>query len=328
VGGVTVSPARPARQAPRGARRRSPGPVPRRAATLRRVRRRLDAELVRRGLVPSRARAAELIAAGRVRVAGAPADKPARQVSADEPIVVDGEASRFASRGGDKLDAALARWSVHVADRRWLDAGASTGGFTDCLLQRGAAHVVAVDVGRGQLAWSLRSDPRVEVHDGVNVRHLDLERIGEPVDGAVADVSFISLATIAPALVRVVRPGGPVVALVKPQFEAGPGRVGSGGVVRDPEVHRVVLASVVTALAESGIDVVDLMASPLRGPAGNVEFLALARRRPEDGEPPSGAEGGAHGDLECGAPVDVRAPLAGDALAAAITDALAEAPPP
>jgi 23S rRNA (cytidine1920-2'-O)/16S rRNA (cytidine1409-2'-O)-methyltransferase len=271
------------------------------------VRRRLDAELVRRGLVPSRARAAELIAAGRVRVAGAPADKPARQVGADEPIVIEGEAARFASRGGEKLEAALSRWPIEVAGRRWLDAGASTGGFTDCLLQRGAAHVVAVDVGRGQLVWALQQDPRVDARDGVNVRHLVADDIGGPVDGAVADVSFISLATIAPALVRVVRPDGPVVALVKPQFEAGPSRVGSGGVVRDPEVHRDVLVTVVGALRAAGLDVVALMASPVRGPAGNVEFLAHACRRP-DGVLPGGLDGAA--------------------LADAVQGALAEAPPP
>jgi 23S rRNA (cytidine1920-2'-O)/16S rRNA (cytidine1409-2'-O)-methyltransferase len=281
-----------------------PAPPP---GTLRGVRRRLDAELVRRGLVPSRARAAELIAAGRVRVAGAPADKPARQVGPDEPIVVQGEAARFASRGGEKLDAALARWPLDVAGRRWLDAGASTGGFTDCLLQRGAAAVVAVDVGRGQLVWALREDPRVEVHEGVNVRHLTPEEVDGPVDGVVADLSFISLATVAPALGGLVAPGGPLVVLVKPQFEAGPERVGRGGVVRDPAVHAAVLGEVVAALTDRGLDVVALMASPVRGPAGNVEFLALLRRRP-DASPPTG--------------------LAGAALDDAIAAALAEAPPP
>jgi 23S rRNA (cytidine1920-2'-O)/16S rRNA (cytidine1409-2'-O)-methyltransferase len=237
------------------------------------MRRRLDVELVRRGLVASRGQAVEVLDAGRVLVAGAPATKPGRLVGPDEAIVVAGEPRRFVSRGGDKLEAALDRFGVEVVGQRALDAGASTGGFTDCLLQRGAREVVAVDVGHGQLAWSLRHDPRVVVLEGTNVRHLALE---EPVPLTVADLSFISLATVAPALRAATTADGTFVLLVKPQFEAGPERLARGGVVRDPAVHRSVLTEVVEALGRQGIVVRDLMASPLRGPAGNVEFLALA----------------------------------------------------
>jgi 23S rRNA (cytidine1920-2'-O)/16S rRNA (cytidine1409-2'-O)-methyltransferase len=237
------------------------------------MRRRLDVELVRRGLVASRGQAVEVVDAGRVLVAGAPATKAARLVGPDEAIVVSGGPRRYVSRGGDKLAAALDRFGLDVTGLRALDAGVSTGGFTDCLLQHGAAEVVAVDVGHGQLAWSLRHDPRVVVLEGTNVRHLALD---EPVPFTVADLSFISLTTVAPALRANTRPDGTFVLLVKPQFEAGPERLGRGGVVRDPAVRRAVLEEVVASLAPHGIVVRSLMASPLRGPAGNVEFLALA----------------------------------------------------
>jgi 23S rRNA (cytidine1920-2'-O)/16S rRNA (cytidine1409-2'-O)-methyltransferase len=236
------------------------------------LRRRLDAELVRRGLVPSRARAVEIIGAGRVTVSGASATTPARQVSPEEPVVVVGEAARFVSRGGEKLDAALDHWSIDVSGLRILDAGASTGGFTDCLLQRGAARVLALDVGHGQLAWSLRSDPRVEVIERTNVRLLEALPDG-PAEMAVADLSFISLVTVAPALARLTFPTARLVLLVKPQFEAGRARLGSGGVVRDPAVHRAVLDEVIGGLAGAGLFVRDVMRSPLHGADGNVEFL-------------------------------------------------------
>lgn len=237
------------------------------------VRRRLDAELVRRGLLGSRRQAVEAIAAGRVRVGGSPAQVPARLVGAGEPIQVTGAAPRFVSRGGEKLAAAIERFSVPVRERRALDAGASTGGFTDCLLQAGAAHVVAVDVGRGQLAWSLREDPRVTVLERTNVRALEPESVGGAVDLTVADLSFISLVTVAPALVRCTRPDGDLVLLVKPQFEAGRARVGKGGIVRNRDVHRAVLREVRDGLRDAGLFVTDVMASPLRGHDGNVEFL-------------------------------------------------------
>jgi 23S rRNA (cytidine1920-2'-O)/16S rRNA (cytidine1409-2'-O)-methyltransferase len=243
------------------------------------VRRRLDAELVRRGLLGSRRQAVEAIAAGRVRVGGSPARGASRLVGAGEPIQVTGERPRYVSRGGEKLAAALERFAVPVRARRALDAGASTGGFTDCLLQAGAAHVVAVDVGRGQLAWSLREDPRVTVLERTNVRALEPDDLGGVVDLTVADLSFISLLTVAPALARCTRPEGDFVLLVKPQFEAGRARVGKGGVVRDPEVHRAVLREVRDGLRAAGLFVVDVMASPLRGADGNVEFLVRCDTR-------------------------------------------------
>jgi len=242
------------------------------------MRRRLDAELVRRGLVTSRRVAVEVIAAGNVTVGGAPAASAARMVDGGEPIVVTGPPPRFVSRGGEKLDAALERFAVPVSGRRCLDAGASTGGFTDCLLQRGAAEVVAVDVGRGQLAWTLREDPRVRVLERTNLRHLELAEIGEPAELATADLSFISLVLVAPALVRLTAATADLVILVKPQFEAGRARVGRGGIVRDPLVHRDVLEQVVHGLGEAGVETVAVMESPLRGADGNREFLAHGRK--------------------------------------------------
>jgi 23S rRNA (cytidine1920-2'-O)/16S rRNA (cytidine1409-2'-O)-methyltransferase len=250
------------------------------------VRRRLDVELVRRGLVTSRTRAAEAVEEGRVTVGGAPTRSVARQVDEHEPIVLTGEPPRFVSRGGEKLDAALDRFAVEVEGLRALDAGASTGGFTDCLLQRGAAAVVAVDVGRGQLDWSLRQDARVMLLERPNLRTLALPAIGEPCALAVADLSFISLTLVAPALAELTTPDAHLVMLVKPQFEAGRARVSRGGVVRDPLVHREVLDDVTRGLADAGIGVVAAMPSPLRGAAGNVEFLFHARK----GEPTVTAE--------------------------------------
>ena len=229
---------------------------------------------MRRGLLGSRRQAVEAIAAGRVRVAGSPAPAATRLVAPDEPIQLAGDPPRFVSRGGEKLAAALDRFEIDAQGRRALDAGASTGGFTDCLLQAGAVHVDAVDVGRGQLAWSLRDDPRVTVRERVNVRHLHPDDLGGAVDLTVADLSFISLVTVAPALARCTAPDGDLVLLVKPQFEAGRGRIGKGGVVRDPAVHRAVLHEVRDGLRDAGLHVVDVMVSPLKGADGNVEFLA------------------------------------------------------
>ena len=247
---------------------------------------RLDRELVRRGLVPSREAATEAVADGRVLVSGAIADKPSRMVAASEPIEVASPGRRWASRGGGKLDPALDRLGVEVAGRRCLDAGASTGGFTDVLLERGAASVVAVDVGRGQLDARLRDDPRVEAHDGTNVRFLEAGAIGGPVDLTVADLSFISLRLALPALAAATAPGGDLVLLVKPQFEAGRGAVGKGGVVRDPEAWAGAARSVAAAAAELGLGVAGICPSPLPGPSGNVElFLHLRAGAPPLGEP-------------------------------------------
>jgi 23S rRNA (cytidine1920-2'-O)/16S rRNA (cytidine1409-2'-O)-methyltransferase len=242
------------------------------------VRRRLDVELVRRGLVESRTGAARLIGDGRVRVGGMPATTAARRVDAVTPITVVTDGPQYVSRGGVKLAGALDAFAVEVAGRVALDAGASTGGFTDCLLQRGAERVHAVDVGRGQLAWSLRQDPRVVVYERTNVRTIDAARLGEAVDLVVADLSFISLRTVAPALLACATDSAEFVLLVKPQFEAGPARVGRGGIVRDPEVHAAVLGEVTEGLAAAGLLVTAGVGSPIRGADGNREFLVRADR--------------------------------------------------
>jgi 23S rRNA (cytidine1920-2'-O)/16S rRNA (cytidine1409-2'-O)-methyltransferase len=234
---------------------------------------------VRRGLAPSRQQAQQDIADGRVTVAGAPATKPARQVDVDEPIVVLGPPPRFVGRGGEKLDAALQRFDVRVEGRRAYDLGASTGGFTDCLLQRGARRVYAVDVGYGQLAWKLREDPRVVSLERTNVRHLRAEQLDEPIDVATIDASFISLRLVLPAVSRLLPPGRTIVALVKPQFEVGRGKVGKGGVVRDPALHAAVLAELEAFATAEGLNVRARHPSPVLGPAGNREFfLVLATR--------------------------------------------------
>jgi len=243
--------------------------------------------LVERGLAESRAQAQRLIRAGLVRVAGQVADKPGTQVVVSAEVSLQAR-PRFVSRGGEKLEAALVRFGLDVAGVVAADVGASTGGFTDCLLQHGARRVYAIDVGYGQLAWRLRNDPRVVVMERTNARYV--ESLPEPVGLVTADVSFISLGLILPAAVRWFTPpcppprggggesppsreGGQVVALIKPQFEAGRREVGKGGVVRDPEVHRRVLERVLDVAAGLGLGLRGLMPSPLRGPAGNVEFL-------------------------------------------------------
>lgn len=212
-------------------------------------------------------------------VGGAPADKAARLVAPDEALAVLGPPPRFVGRGGEKLDAALDAFGLDVAGSRALDAGASTGGFTDALLQRGAAQVVAVDVGHGQLDARLRGDDRVVVRERTNVRHLDdPDEVGGAVDVVTADLSFISLRTVLPALLAVARPGADLVLLVKPQFEAGRQEVSRGkGVIADPEVWRRVLAEVHGALVSHGAVIMGAMASPLTGADGNVEFLLWAR---------------------------------------------------
>lgn len=245
------------------------------------VRSRLDAELVRRGLARSRDQAAALIQAGRVSVAGQTAAKPATQVSRDAPVLVatDSDEPDYASRGGHKLAGALAAFTgLAVAGRRCLDAGASTGGFTDVLLRAGAAHVVAVDVGYGQLAWNLRTDPRVTVLDRVNVRALEPAQVAPPPEVVVADLSFISLTLVLPALAAAAAPDADLVLMVKPQFEVGKGRVGNGGVVRDPEDRASAVRAVCAAAAGLGLGVCGITASPLPGPAGNVEYFVWLRR--------------------------------------------------
>jgi 23S rRNA (cytidine1920-2'-O)/16S rRNA (cytidine1409-2'-O)-methyltransferase len=243
------------------------------------VRRRLDAELVRRGLASSREEASALLAEGAVLVAGAPTSKADRMVGEDEPLVVHGPGRRFVSRGGEKLEAALERFALDVSGRRCLDAGASTGGFTDCLLQRGAASVHCVDVGYGQLHPRLRHDSRVVVAERTNVRHLRVGDLGGPFEVVVGDLSFISLRTVVPSLAgELAGQGADVVLLVKPQFEAGRAQASRGkGVIRDATVRRAALGDVASALVETGATIMGAMASPLLGPAGNAEYFLHAR---------------------------------------------------
>jgi 23S rRNA (cytidine1920-2'-O)/16S rRNA (cytidine1409-2'-O)-methyltransferase len=248
---------------------------------------RLDAELVRRGLARSREQAVALIDAGRVEVRGTAAHKAAAMVDPADPLrVLGGDATaEYASRGGHKLAGALAAFAslgLAVAGRRCLDAGASTGGFTDVLLRAGAASVVAVDVGYGQLAWALRTDPRVTVHDRTNVRALTPEQIGGPVELTVADLSFISLRLVLAALAACTGPEGDLVPMVKPQFEVGRGRVGTGGVVRDEQARVDAVLDVARYAAELGLGVAGVARSPLPGPSGNVEFFLWLRRGAPD----------------------------------------------
>jgi 23S rRNA (cytidine1920-2'-O)/16S rRNA (cytidine1409-2'-O)-methyltransferase len=248
------------------------------------MRQRLDEALVARGLAETRSRARALILARDVTVNGLVVDRAGANVRPGDALALV-EKARFASRGGEKLDHALDRFGIDVAGLVAADLGASTGGFTDCLLQRGAARVYAIDVGYGQLVERLRTDPRVVVMDRTNARNLDA--LPEPIGLAAIDVSFISLALVLPAVARILNPGGTCVPLIKPQFEAGRREVGKGGVVRDPATHRRVLLDVATAAQREGFGVRGLTASPLRGPAGNVEFLAdlmLGGQPATDGE--------------------------------------------
>ncbi len=244
---------------------------------------RLDAELVRRGLARSRDHASELIAARRVKVAGAFATKPATGVTTDVALVVleDPDRPDYVSRGGHKLAGALEAFmplGLQVADRRCLDAGASTGGFTDVLLRHDVAEVLAVDVGYGQLAWSLQQDPRVTVHDRMNIRELTLDQIGGAVDLVVGDLSFISLALVLDALIAVTNADGDLVLMVKPQFEVGKDKVGKGGVVRDLDLRAEAVETVARAAESRGWGAQAVTTSPLPGPSGNVEFFLWLRR--------------------------------------------------
>ncbi|MGC0364254.1 23S rRNA (cytidine1920-2'-O)/16S rRNA (cytidine1409-2'-O)-methyltransferase [Rhodococcus sp. 27YEA15] len=255
---------------------------------------RVDAELVRRGLARSRDHAQELISSGRVLISGAAATKPATAVEAGTPLrVVDVEQEvSWASRGAHKLIGALdefGRSGLSVQGRRCLDAGASTGGFTDVLLSRGAEEIVAVDVGYGQLVWRLQSDERVRVVDRTNVRSIDAEKIGGVVDLVVADLSFISLKLVLPAFVACTAPGADLVPMVKPQFEVGKDRVGSGGVVRDPELRVSAVLDVARAAAEVGLRTLGVVASPLPGPSGNVEYFLWLRKDSDGGQASDGA---------------------------------------
>jgi 23S rRNA (cytidine1920-2'-O)/16S rRNA (cytidine1409-2'-O)-methyltransferase len=240
---------------------------------------RLDAELVRRELARSREHAADLIESRSVLVGGIPATKPATQVDAETSITIAGDRDDFVSRGGHKLAGALDIFTdINVEGKRCLDAGASTGGFTDVLLRRGADCVVAADVGYGQLAWEIQQNPKVVILDRTNIRHLTGELVGDPIDLVVADLSFISLTLVLPALAAVSKPEADYVLMVKPQFEVGRERLGAGGVVRDPALRKAAVMEVAESAYDVGLGTLGVTASPLPGPAGNVEYFLWLRR--------------------------------------------------
>jgi 23S rRNA (cytidine1920-2'-O)/16S rRNA (cytidine1409-2'-O)-methyltransferase len=242
---------------------------------------RVDAELVRRGLARSRQQAAELIGAGRVTIDGMPAAKPATAIAVSATLTVERDERTWVSRGAHKLIGALDAFGLSADGRRCVDAGASTGGFTEVLLDRGAREVVAVDVGYGQLAWSLRNDPRVIVLERTNVRELTADMIGGTVDLVVADLSFISLATVLPALTACASDDADIVPMVKPQFEVGKDRVGAGGVVSDSQLRVDAVLAVARRAAELQWHTVGVTASPLPGPSGNVEYFLRLRAATE-----------------------------------------------
>lgn len=241
-------------------------------------RERIDKLLVERGLVESRTKAQALVMAGVVLVNEQRAEKPSDQFAVDAPIRVKragDPAARYVGRGGLKLEAALREFQLDVKGAVCLDVGASTGGFTDCLLQNGAQRVVAIDVGHNQLDWRLRNDPRVEVREGINARYLQPNDFSDRFDLAVIDVSFISATMVLPAIVPLVKHGGAIITLIKPQFEVGRGEVGGGGIVRDPAKRTRAIEKVNQAAVDSGLQVVGVIESPIEGAEGNVEFLAL-----------------------------------------------------
>ena len=244
-------------------------------STTRAEKHRLDQWLVTQGQAPSREAAARMILAGAVRVNGVTVDKPAKAVSVDAHIEIVRPASRFVSRGGEKLEAALEAGSIDPRDAVCLDVGCSTGGFTDCLLQHGAARVYAVDVGYGQFDWRLRQDPRVVLIERTNIRYLERSAIPEQVSLTVIDVSFISLTKVLPPVLRFSTPGARVIALIKPQFEVGKGQVGRGGVVRDEAQRQEVLQRILRVAADVGLRTVTSVDSPIKGKKGNQEHLAI-----------------------------------------------------
>jgi len=241
-------------------------------------RERIDKLLVDRGLAESRTKAQAMIMAGLVLVNEQRVDKPSHQFDTTSSIRVKGgddPASRYVGRGGLKLESALREFQLDVRGLTCLDVGASTGGFTDCLLQHGAKRVVAIDVGHNQIDWRLRQDPRIEVREGVNARYLQPQDFSEQFDLAVVDVSFISAIKVLPAIVPLIVDGGAIITLIKPQFEVGRGEVGSGGIVRDPEKRSRTVVEVNNAAGALGLTVVNVIESPLPGAEGNIEFLAF-----------------------------------------------------
>lgn len=242
---------------------------------------RLDVLMTELGLCDSRNRAQALIMSGEVYVDGQKCDKAGTQISEDARIEVRGNACPYVSRGGLKLEKALRDFGVDPTGCVCSDSGASTGGFTDCLLQKGAKKVFAIDVGYGQLAWAIRNDPRVVCMERTNIRYVTPEQLGEPLDLSVVDVSFISLRIVLPAIRALLKPTGQIVCLIKPQFEAGKDKVGKKGVVRDPKVHEEVLNGFLALAAELGMTVRNLTFSPVKGPEGNIEFLGHLSMLPE-----------------------------------------------
>ena len=239
---------------------------------------RLDVLLVSRGLAETRTKAQAIIMSGDVYVGGQKADKPGMSYEDTVEIEVRGQACPYVSRGGLKLEKALRDFGVDPTGYVCSDSGASTGGFTDCLLQQGAAKVFAIDVGYGQLAWKIRQDPRVVCMERTNIRYVQPEDLGEPLDLSVVDVSFISLKIVLPAIARLLKPTGQVLCLIKPQFEAGKEKVGKKGVVREPAVHQEVLEHFVALADELGFTIRNLTFSPVKGPEGNIEFLGHLSR--------------------------------------------------
>ncbi|MCK9419795.1 MAG: TlyA family RNA methyltransferase [Nitrospirae bacterium] len=240
---------------------------------------RLDRLLVERGLVESRERGQAMILAGNVLVNGQKRDKSGGLVPEDAEIRILGEQLPYVSRGGVKLEAALKEFKVSAENKTALDVGASTGGFTDCLLQHGCSKVYAVDVGYGQLAWKLRQDPRVVVIERVNIRHIDPVLIPEPIDIAVIDVSFISLEKVVPSILQFLKPHADLIALIKPQFEVGKEQVGKGGIVRDEGARNAAVKRIEDFIRSIGLDVKGIISSPIQGQDGNVEFLIHAVKR-------------------------------------------------
>ena len=239
---------------------------------------RLDKVLVKRGLIKSRQRAQAFIMEGKVWVDGERVDKSGAWIAADAEVVINGEESPYVSRGGVKLEKALDCWKIEVSGKNFLDVGASTGGFSDCLLQRGAARVYAVDVGYGQLAWKIKCDERVISLERSNIRYLSKEKFKDELDSAVIDVSFISLRKVIPKVVELIRIGGEIIALIKPQFEVGKGEVGKGGVVKDVEKHKEVIDGISSFALDLTLRVAGVLESPLLGPKGNKEFFIYLRK--------------------------------------------------
>ena len=244
------------------------------------MKKRLDILLVERGLCPSREKAKAVIMAGQVYVNGQKEDKAGTSFDESVPIEVRGETLRYVSRGGLKLEKAMAVFPINLKESVCLDVGASTGGFTDCMLQNGAGKVYAIDVGRGQLDWSLRNDPRVVCMEKTNIRYVKPEDIGESADFCSIDVSFISLTKVLPVVHTLLKGDGQVVCLIKPQFEAGREKVGKKGVVRDPQVHLEVAQNVIAFAKTAGFEILGLTYSPVKGPEGNIEYLLYLKKRP------------------------------------------------